>query len=121
MSTAKIASQLCAIVTEASSLLSKKQEATENLLTKMINSNTTKLSSGEITFTIVDSAKKNKLPFNEKNVTLWLKDFENGSAILQHFKLKSQEKPQENPEEALEETDSSPNKKLKITKRKRIN
>jgi tRNA/tmRNA/rRNA uracil-C5-methylase (TrmA/RlmC/RlmD family) len=114
MSATKIASQLSAIVTESSSLLSKKKEAKETLLTKMIDSNTNKLSSGDVTFTIVEEKKKKKLPYNEKNITAWLQDFENGKSILEYLKTKSQQIP----EEEEEDTDSPP-KKLKITKRKR--
>ena len=112
MSATKIASQLSAIVTESSSLLSKKKEAKETLLTKMIDSNTNKLSAGDVTFTIVEETKKKKLPYNEKNITAWLQDYENGKSILEYLKTKSQQINEE------EDTDSPP-KKLKITKRKR--
>lgn len=112
MSATKIASQLSAIVTESSSLLSKKKETKETLLTKMIDSNTNKLSAGDVTFTIVKETKKKKLPFNEKNITAWLQDYENGKSILEYLKTTSQQINEE------EDTDSPP-KKLKITKRKR--
>jgi hypothetical protein len=114
MSATKIASQLSAIVTESSSLLSRKKEAKETLLNKMIDSNTNKLSAGEVTFTIVDDKKKKKIPYNEKNITAWLQDFENGNSILEYFKTKSHAIP-----EVEEENTESPPKKLKITKRKR--